>query len=161
MKQIQQARNTAQRGFGAIAAIMILIILAVISAGLVKLGTTQQVTSAQDVLSARAWQAARAGNEWGLYRALRAPPKDCPFAGEMLDLSSTGGFWVMVNCTKSDFNEGQNSDLSARTISIYTIEATACNSAICPNPALADKSGYVERKRVVMACDTGALASCY
>jgi MSHA biogenesis protein MshP len=161
MKKMQQVRDTKQRGFGAIAAIIILVILAIISAGLVKLGTTQQVTSAQDVLSARAWQAARAGNEWGLYRALRLPPKDCPFINETLDLSSTVGFWVTVNCTKSDFNEGQNSDLSARTISIYTIEATACNSSTCPDPALADKPGYVERKRVVTACDTGALASCY
>lgn len=161
MNQLQLVRRYGQRGFGAIAAIMILVILAIISAGLVKLGTTQQITSAQDILSARAWQAARAGNEWGLYRALRSPPKDCPFTNQMLDLSSTAGFWVMVNCTKLDVNEGQNPDLSTRMISIYTIEATACNSATCPNPALADKSGYIERKRVVTACDTGALASCY
>ena len=161
MKKLQQVRQQGQRGFGAIAAIMILVILAIISAGLVKLGTTQHVTAAQDVLSARAWQAARAGNEWGLYRALRSPPKDCPFTNETLDLSSTGGVWVTVNCTKSDFNEGQNPDLTTRTISIYTIEATACNSSTCPNPALADKLGYVERKRVVMACDTGGLAPCY
>ena len=51
--------NAGQRGFGAIVAIVILVIMATISAALVRLGTTQQVTSTQDILSARAWQTAR------------------------------------------------------------------------------------------------------
>ncbi len=61
---------TRQSGFGAIAAIMILVMLAALAAALTRLGSTQQLTSAQDTLSARAWQAAKAGNEWGLYQAL-------------------------------------------------------------------------------------------
>lgn len=59
-----------QSGFGAIAAIMILVILSVLAAALTRLGSTQQLTSAQDLLSARAWQAAKIGNEWGLFQAL-------------------------------------------------------------------------------------------
>ena len=62
-----------QHGFGAIAAIVVLVILAVLAAAIVSIGSTQQMTSAQDVLSARAWQGARAGNEWGLYQALKVP----------------------------------------------------------------------------------------
>lgn len=162
MNQLQLVRRYGQRGFGAIAAIIILVILAIISAGLVKLGTTQQITSAQDILSARAWQAARAGNEWGLYQALRLAPKVCSGTPETLDLSATAGFRVTVTCTRQDFNEGEVAAGVPRTISIYTIEAVACNSAVsCPDAAMADKANYIERKRVVMACDTGTQAPCY
>lgn len=59
-----------QTGFGMIAAIMILVILATLAAALARMGATQQLNSAHDTLSARAWQAAKAGNEWGLYQAL-------------------------------------------------------------------------------------------
>lgn len=160
---MKQLRHQRQRGFAAIAAIMILVILAIVSAGLVKLGTTQQVTSAQDILSARAWQAARAGNEWGLYQALRASPKVCTGAAATLNLSATAGFRVTVTCTAQSFNEGELSAGVARSISIYTIEAVACNSSsACPDAAMADKANYIERKRIVMACDiAGTLDSCY
>ena len=50
-----------QRGFGAIAAIMVLVILAALAAGIVAVSTAQQMASAQDVLAARAWQVASAG----------------------------------------------------------------------------------------------------
>jgi MSHA biogenesis protein MshP len=154
MRGLRPIGTLKQRGFGAVAAIMIVVILAVISAGLVKLGTTQQVNSAQDILSARAWQAARAGTEWGLYQALRAPPKVCDGTSPTLDLTATDGFRVTVTCTKTDFNEGELSPGVARSISIYTVTAVACNSAVsCPDAARADKPGYIERQRVVMACD--------
>ena len=39
--------NAGQRGFGAIVALVILVIMAVLAAGLVRLGTTQQVTSSE------------------------------------------------------------------------------------------------------------------
>ncbi|MCX7142499.1 MAG: MSHA biogenesis protein MshP [Proteobacteria bacterium] len=137
-----------QRGFGIIAAIVILVILTTISAGLVRLGTTQQVTSAQDVLSARAWQTARAGNEWGLYQALSAG--GCS-ASTTLDLRASTGFSVTVSCTSKTFKEGETSPGVPLTITTYSIEAVACNSSACPDAALAANPGYVERKRVVMA----------
>jgi MSHA biogenesis protein MshP len=159
---MNQLKRYRQSGFGAIVAIMVLVILATISAGLVKLGTTQQVTSAQDVLSERAWQAARAGNEWGMYRALRLTPKVCSGIAETLDLTATAGFKTTVTCTRHDFNEGEITPGVARTITIYTIEAVACNSAlVCPDATLADKTHYIERKRVVMVCDTNPQAACY
>ncbi|MCR4298432.1 MAG: hypothetical protein NUV75_06740 [Gallionella sp.] len=145
--------NAVQRGFGAIVAIVILVIMATISAALVRLGTTQQVTSAQDILSARAWQTARAGNEWGLYWALH--DSSCANAAGTLDLSATTGFWVTVTCTAKTFKEGEESLMppvvTARVITTYSIEAVACNSAVCPDPALAATPGYVERKRLVIA----------
>ena len=141
--------KTRQRGFGAIVAIVILVILATVAAALVRLGTTQQVTSAQDILSARAWQTARAGNEWGLYRAL-GPAGSCAPA-TTLDLRATTGFSVTVSCSARTFNEGETSPGTPRVTTTYSIEAVACNSAACPDAAQATKPGYIERKRLVMA----------
>lgn len=144
--------SAGQRGFGAIVAIVILVIMATISAALVRLGTTQQVTSTQDILSASAWQAARAGNEWGLYQAL-GPPTSCAPA-TTLDLRAATGFSVTVTCTSSvsrNFKEGETSPGAPRAITTYSIEAVACNSAACPDAALAATPGYVERKRLVIA----------
>jgi len=75
-----------QQGFGAIAAIVILVILAVLAAAITTVGSTQQMTSAQDVMSAKAWQAARAGNEWGLYQAMRGTwTTSCPAFEPFID----------------------------------------------------------------------------
>lgn len=138
-----------QRGFGAIVAIIILVILATISAALVRLGTTQQATSTQDILSARAWQTARAGNEWGLYRVLGLAGSCAPLT--TLDLRATTGFSVTVSCSARTFNEGETTPGVPQVTTTYSIEAVACNSTACPDAALAATPGYVERKRVVMA----------
>lgn len=139
---------SGERGFGAIIAIIVLVIMAIISAGLLRLGTTQQATSAQDILSARAWQAARAGNEWGLYQAVRAG--SC-VAGTTLDLRASTGFSVTVTCTAKTYNEGESSPGVPLVTTTYNIQATACNSAVCPDATLATTPGYVERKRLVLA----------
>ncbi|HUX24174.1 MAG TPA: MSHA biogenesis protein MshP [Burkholderiales bacterium] len=147
--------NAAQRGFGAIVALVILVIMAVLAAGLVRLGTTQQATSTQDILSARALQVARAGNEWGLYQALQSG--NCSGASGTLDLRAATGFSVTVNCTSQVFNEGETINpsppppLSPLHITVYSIAAVACNSAVCPDAALAATPGYIERKRLVIA----------
>lgn len=157
--------NAGQRGFGAIVAIVILVVMAIISAALVRLGTTQQVTSTQDILSARAWQTARAGNEWGLYQAFPRPPL-FPSATwcvpgpvgaaetvevATLDLRAATGFSVTVTCRSRSFNEGETSPGVPLVITTYGIEAIACNAAACPDAALAATPGYVERKRSVLA----------
>lgn len=162
MTSVRSLKRHWPRGFAAVAAIVILVILAILAAGLVKLGTAQQVTSAQDVLSARAWQAARAGNEWGLYRALRPSGANfCDGTPQTLNLSVVAGFRVTVSCTAQPFNEGEMAVGTARSISIYTISAVACNSAVaCPDATMTNTSNYIERMRVVMACDTGLQLAC-
>lgn len=59
-----------QRGFGVIAAIAILVILAGLAGFVVSISTTQAITFAQDIQGARAYLAARAGVEWGISRWL-------------------------------------------------------------------------------------------
>lgn len=166
---------TRQRGFGAIAAIVILVILAVLAAAIVSVSTTQQVTSAQDVMSARAWQVARSGNEWGLYQALRTTgtwyqggSRDiCPAGGaighgtarsETLNLPGTG-MQVSVTGDCWRYNEGESVPGTAQPARIYRITAVACPAttpvSTCPpaDPSVAAGVGYIERTRVVIATD--------
>ncbi|MHB8667916.1 MAG: MSHA biogenesis protein MshP [Burkholderiales bacterium] len=138
-----------QRGFGAIMAIVILVVMATLAAALVRLGTTQQATSTQDILSARAWQVARAGDEWGLYWAMH--DGSCANAAGTLDLRASTGFAVTVSCTSKNFNEGESAPGTPRVITTYSIDAVACNSATCPNAGLAATPGYIERRRLVVA----------
>ena len=148
-----------QRGFGAIAAIVVLVILALLAAAIVSISTTQQITSAQDVQSTRAWQAARAGNEWGLYWALKN--NACAaISGRTLNLTADTGFYVTVKCESSSYEEGQKvntatGDLESRTVTVYRLQATACPVASgCPASGAAVAGvGYVERTRVVLATD--------
>lgn len=154
-----------QRGFGAIAAIVVLVILAALAAAIVSVGTSQHITSAQDVLSARAWQAARAGNEWGLFLARNdmdwgAASTSCDTASRSatLDLTADTGFSVTVSCDSWLYNEGEQAnpapppDFIAATVRIYRITAVACPAAACPvTDATVAGVGYVERTRVVLA----------
>lgn len=148
-----------QRGFGAIVAIVILVILAVLAAAIVSLGTTQQMTSAQDVMSAKAWQAARAGNEWGLFKALSTTTpadtwKTCSNLSQTLDLTSDTGFYVTVSCDSWPYNEGESVPGTAQTVRMYRIKAVACPATTCPaSDASVAGAGYIERTRVVIATD--------
>jgi len=165
----RQSIMDKQQGFGAIAAIVILVILAVLAAAVVSVGTTQQITSAQDVMSARAWQAARAGNEWGLYQALQptgtwtlgAANDLCPAAGALgqgvqvsqtLDLTADTGFRVTVTGDCWRYNEGETVPGTPQTVRMYRVTAVACPAAACPAAdASVAGTGYVERTRVVLA----------
>lgn len=156
---------TKQRGFGAIAAVVILVILAALAAAIVSVNSSQQLTSAQDVLSARAWQAARAGNEWGLYLALHnldwaGATTSCNTASRTatLDLTAATGMHVTVTCDSRSYNEGETENppgtFVPKIVRIYEVRAVACPAAACPASGAAVASpGYVERTRVVLATD--------
>ena len=127
-----------ERGFSIAAAIFLLVVLAALAAFMVTVGGLQQTSSALDVQGARAYQAARAGIEWGVYRALR----DNACAGATF---SPGGdlseFTVTVTATATIYRE-----LTAADKTICQIVATACNQpagGICPG---AVGPFYVERQ---------------
>lgn len=149
-----------QRGFGAIAAIVVLVILAGLSAAIISISTTQQISAAQDVMSARAWQSARAGNEWGLFQALQGgiwSGNACDAAtplSQTLDLTADTGFFVTVSCRSWPYSEGEDAPGTAKTVRIYRITAVACPAAACPvTDATVAGAGYIERTRVVIATD--------
>ena len=136
-----------QAGFGYIAAIVIVVILAILATAAVRLNTTQQASSNQDLLSARALQAARAGNEIGLHRALVGGTCANTFVG------LANGMSVQVNCNATRYYEGESAPGTPIEKIIYEIDAVACNATTaCPDPAKVATPDYVERRRVVTAC---------
>lgn len=150
---MKQTRLPFERGFGYIAAILVLVILAGLAAGLMRLNITQQTTSSLDLESARAYQAAGAGIQWALLGTLTTAA--CPAAVQTLALGT--GFNVTVRCTAIAFNEGETAPGVARTKTLFSINAVACNAANCPDNAAATGRNYIERRRVATACVSGAL----
>ena len=147
------ARRCIQPGGGGFAlpsAIFLLVILASLAAFLVNISMTQSVTSTQDVQGARAYQAARAGVEWGLYRVLdplnvtAVPPGDpaWPNLKDCTDASPPGpllieGFTVVLRCLAYPgyAEAGLN-----RRITVYVLAATA-SAGGAPGAA-----NYIERR---------------
>jgi MSHA biogenesis protein MshP len=104
-----------QRGFAAVAAVFLVVILAGLGAFMLTFSNTQQLTSAQDVQGSRAYWAARAGLGWGL--ASVAPPAvDCPAPSTILTIE---GFTVTVTCTRSTYPE------AGATVAIYRLTSLA------------------------------------
>jgi len=137
-KQIGRQR---QRGFLVIAAVFLLVVLAGLVAYLTTVSTTSQAASAADFNSARAYQAARAGIDWGAYQVLRVPAfaTACDAAPQTNTLA-LGSFKATVTCTASAaITEG-----ASITVRAYRIVSNGCNAAAtCPG---AVSSTYVERE---------------
>ncbi|MGV8893977.1 MAG: hypothetical protein ACOH2K_13745 [Burkholderiaceae bacterium] len=137
----------AQRGFALVSAIFLIVILAALGAFMVTLSTVQNVTSTQDLQGSRAYQAARAGIDWGAYQVLTPEntnlpavpaPYVCPAAATTLNslAGSLAGFVATVGCIEavgSPFTEGAN------LIRVYQITSTA-------SLGTAGSAYYVERR---------------
>lgn len=147
----RRARPPA-RGLGVIAALVVLVLLSTLAAAVVRLTWTQQTTLAQDIDSARAFQGAYAGTQWGMYQALKGSWTTCAGASQTLDLRSSMGVRVTVSCTSDVYNEGETTAGTGApvTVRLYTITAVACNgaAATCPDNASVTRPNYVERMRV-------------
>ncbi|MDO8291698.1 MAG: hypothetical protein Q7T29_02330 [Gallionella sp.] len=127
-----------QRGFSLVSAIFLLVVIAALGAFAVTLSTTQQQSSALDVLGARAYQAARTGIEWGAYQILRnggacAAATTLP-AGTLAGTLS--GFDVTVNCVSTAHTE------AGLPVTIYQLTSTATQGVIA-------SPSYVERQMTV------------
>jgi MSHA biogenesis protein MshP len=140
------------RGLGAISILLVLVLLAGVAAAIVRLNSAAQTSAAQDLLAARAAQAARAGIQWGLYQALKGPWTTCSGASSTLDLTAENGMRVTVTCSSSTYNEGESSPGVPQGMRVYTLDAVACNgSGSCPDDTLVARPGYVERRWQVHA----------
>jgi MSHA biogenesis protein MshP len=137
-----------QRGVGATAIIAILVILAALGASLVTTITAQQSAIALDVLSARAYQAARAGLEYGMHHILRGTMTCAALDSANLSMPAgqLAGFQATLDCSASTHTEGTT------TVTMTVITATACNAASCPGTPTSPN--YVERQlRVTIGSD--------
>lgn len=125
-----------QRGFGIITAVFLLVVLAGLGVAMVSLSTVQHTTSALDVQGARAYQAARAGIEWGLYRKLR---ENACAATSNFAVPASGGFTVTVRCTLTT---------GPGALQRYQLVSTACNqplNGVCSPASASNNSDYVQR----------------
>ncbi len=140
-----------------VSAIFLLVVLVSLGAAIVSVSTTQSVTSAQDLQGSRAYHAARAGIEWGIFQimdpagalALPACPGNISMAIE--------GFTVTVQCAT---NGGPFSEAGGlRSIQVYRLTSTATSGSGV------GALNYVERQVQVtfskcITTETGALTRC-
>ena len=120
------------RGFAAIVAVFILVVLGGFGAVLMTVFSAQQRSSAFDSLGIQAYQAARTGIEVGAFWATSGGCASVPASFVI------GAMKVNLQCTSSAHDE------ASQTVTIYEITSTACNRAACP--ANADGVTYVERQ---------------
>ncbi|MBI3523374.1 MAG: agglutinin biogenesis protein MshP [Betaproteobacteria bacterium] len=148
-------------GFSIVAAIFLLVILAALGAFILNVSTNQQIGSALDVQGARAYQAARAGIEWGVYQVQATPAynfgnastnpntRACPAGSTSFSLTAAtlSGFTVTVTCVRTPVDDAPaNNPLNSPAV--YTLTATACNqpsAGACPNTTNPSNL-YVERR---------------
>jgi MSHA biogenesis protein MshP len=88
-----------QRGFTIISAIFLVVVLAALGAMMVTFSTSQQTTSVQDIQGSRAYHAARAGVEFGVYQITRNGVPVCNANTPLALGGSLAGFAVAVQCT--------------------------------------------------------------
>jgi MSHA biogenesis protein MshP len=141
-----------QRGFALMLAVFLIVTLAAIGVYLVTITTGQIEAATQDERGARAYQAARAGVDWGAYKILRngsaglacaAPPG----ASQTLTLQQgLTDFIAVVNCQQlASETEGGS------TVVIRRLEVTGCSklapaSTACCLAGTACGPTYVERQ---------------
>lgn len=141
--RVRAVAITRQRGVTIVTAIFLVTVLAMLGAFVVSVAGFQQKSSQLDIQGARAYQAARAGIEWGAYQVLQGanvPPAGC-FGATNLTFAGTSlsGFTTTVSCARTTHTE------LLTTVTMDQIMAVACNAPPCPNaaPAIAD---YIERQ---------------
>ena len=110
------------RGFALVPALFLIVVLGALALVAVRVGTGQQHAVTMGLLQARALAAARAGVEWGAYRAL-APAPNVPLCASSTTLNlaeaALNGYTVVVSCNSTAFANG------AATSHSYTIVSTA------------------------------------
>jgi MSHA biogenesis protein MshP len=120
-------RVRRQAGVGIVTAIFLLVVLAGLGVAMVGIYTSQQGSANVDLLGAQAYQAARAGLEWGIFQHRRNPPCAPNSTIAMPPGTSLSGFTVYVTCTP----QGEGG------LTRYVIRSEACNmpdtvNASCP-----------------------------
>jgi MSHA biogenesis protein MshP len=116
-----------ERGFAAIAAIFLVVVLAALGGFMITFSNAQQLTSAQDLQGSRAYWAARGGLAWGV-ASLVASNAACPAGAP----TQVDGYAIAVTCSRTAYVDGAN------TVVVYRLESRA-------SLGTAGSSNYVER----------------
>lgn len=98
--------HRAQRGFSLISAIFLLVMMSGLGVAILTVFTVQQASSAMDVQGARAYQAGRAGIEWGLYQQLQQQSCAATTSFALPAGSTLSSFTVTVTCVLTMTSDG-------------------------------------------------------
>jgi MSHA biogenesis protein MshP len=133
-------RARPERGFAIVTAIFLLVILAGLGVAMLVFSNSQQSASAADVVGSRAYQAARSGIEWALYRRLnggciqtQCQPTWCASTttpqNVALPATTLSPFTVTVICTATVVGNVQRFDpISGQPVQLVVrnIDSYAC-----------------------------------
>lgn len=125
--------SKSAKGFGLVAAMFLIIVVTLVILAMERLSSTQHATSSLAIQQARAYQAARAGLEWGISQAFNN--RVCATGSPTLAAGDLKEFAVVVGCTSNNFTNE-----SGVAITIFRFTATAQNG----NPG--DRPDYAYRQ---------------
>lgn len=116
----------SERGFALVAALFVMVVIAAVVVAMARLSANQHGSNSLAIQQVRAYQAARAGLEWGIARATAA---SCA-ANQTVSLagSNLAEFSVQVGCTATPYVE------SGSNLTIYRLTATAQNGTPAARP---------------------------
>ena len=121
------------KGFSLVAVIFVITVLALAVVFLQRISNVAVATNNLAMQGARAWQAAEAGAEWGIYQVSNG---GCPAASSSFTLTelSLSGFDLTVDCSSSSYTE------QGLTITMYYLDIFAESGTLGASP------DYVSRK---------------
>lgn len=131
------------RGIGTTGILLLLVLVAALGVFFVQIFTLGQEDAALDAMSAKAFQAAKAGIEWGKFKSMRQ--NSCG-AFTLSGLTGLEEMRVDITCQRIVTDEGGQSVTVDEWIATACNTSSGCGSAGFPGP------GYVERQlRAVVA----------
>jgi MSHA biogenesis protein MshP len=118
---------------------LVVVFASILGTALVTISSAHQVGLGLDLQGVRAYHAARAGLEWGVYHVLRPGFGGCAGvnAKSVTFDGNLSGFRAELACVSTVHREG-NAD-----VNMYAITATGCNASSC---APSTAANYVNRQ---------------
>ena len=118
-------RAPRQTGFALVAAMFVMIIIAMVVLAMMRLAGNQHGTNSLAIQQARAYQAARAGLEWGINQAVNAGT--CAAGTPSLAGGNLSEFTVVVECNEPSHTPDQYTDDDGSVVQIFRFTASAQN----------------------------------
>jgi MSHA biogenesis protein MshP len=116
-------KTAPQQGFAMVSAIFLMVVLGLLGGLMITMSNSQQIGAVRDTLGTRAYYAARAGLEWGLYRATQNG--SCAASTPLPAAVNATGFAVQVACVAmGPYDEGGTS------VTVYQVTATATTGTL-------------------------------
>ena len=139
--------KNSKNGFALVSAIFLLVVIAALGLFAVSITTSQEQTSAIDVLGSRAYQAAKAGIEWGVYQIAKNNKNCTNIPQPTMPAGQLSFFIVEITCDvyptppaiPIKYTDGTNDDGTPHQFFVYRLTSTAKTGTL-------GTANYVERQ---------------